>query len=200
MLDDAANEALQKGLAGWFSRLDGAEKWALVGLGVALALGPLGLGLAAAFGALFEKPAIPNTQQIEATWWLLWITLPVATPVFLAVAFGGRGYDQVIFLAVILCIFWAVGQQETINTKRGDLYCYAELDERGVAYEPLCRDFNEYGFVSDASRVTGPPAARASLLTAVAFGYTVDARGLVMALSGILAAVCLGYLARRQTE
>lgn len=200
MLNDAADEALQKGLAGWLSRLDWNQKLALVGLSAALVLGPLGQGIAAAFGALFEKAAIPNTQQIEATWWLLLITLPVATPVFLVVAFWDRGNDGWVVLAVIGCIFWAVGQQETVNTKRGDLYCYAELTDRGAAYESRCRDFDEYGFLSDASRVHGPPPAQAGLLTALAFGYTVDARGLLMVFSGILAAVCIGYLVRRQTE
>ena len=179
---------------------DDSQKLALVGLAVALTLGPLGQGLAAAFGVLFDKAAIPSTQQIEATWWLLLITLPIALPVFLLTAFWGRGSDGLIVLGVIVCVFWAVGQQETVNTQRGDLYCHAELNSLEAEYEAQCRDFDEYGFLSDASRIQGPPAAHAGLLTALAFGYTVDARGMLMVFCGILAAVCLGYLVRRQTE
>lgn len=66
-----ADEALDHTFSGWLARTDENQKLALVGLAFALALGPLGQGLLAAFGVLFDKAAVPNTQQIEATWWLV---------------------------------------------------------------------------------------------------------------------------------
>lgn len=200
LLEKGADEVLDHTFKGWLSRTDESQKAALVGLAFALALGPLGQGLAAAFGVLFDEASIPSTQQLEATWWLVVITLPVALPVFVCVAFWGRWSQGAIAAVVIACVIWAVGQQDTVNTQRGNLYCYAELNGLEASYESKCRKFDQYGFLSDAQRIQGPPQARAGLLTGLAFAYTADARGALMAVCGVIAAICLGYLVRRQME
>ena len=200
LLEGGADKLLDHTFKGWLSRTDESQKFALVALAAALALGPLGQGLLAALGVLFDDASIPSTQQVEATWWLVLITLPIALPVFVCVAFWGRWSTGGIALAVGLCVIWGVSQQDAVDTQRGNLYCYAELNGLEAGYESTCRDFDQRGFVSDASRIHGPPEATAGLLAGLAFSYTADSRGLLMALCGVVAAASIGYLVRRQME
>ena len=200
LLERGGDKALEHTFKGWLSRADDNQKFALIALAFALALGPLGQGLLAALGVLFNDASIPSTVQLEATFWLILITLPIALPVFVCVAYWGRLSLYGMAFVVALCVFWGVSQQDYVNTQRGDVYCYAELHGLETTYESECREFNQRGFASDASQIHGPPPAAAGMLAGLAFSYTAEARGFLMAFCGVVAAASIGYLVRRQME
>jgi hypothetical protein len=193
-----ADKAVKAGLSGWWAKRSSTEQAATALIGVALAIGPLGQGLLAAFGALF-KDEIPSSKQIEALIWLLWITLPLAAFVFIVVWLPGKAAMPVtLIVAGIAALAGAYLTKNTgAPTKLAGIYCYAEASGGRVVYEQQCRDFNNAGFIAENAPRVGNPSQSPQIYSS-ALAYTVDARGSVMAFAAILAAIGLGLIARQR--
>jgi hypothetical protein len=193
-----ADKLIKKGLAGWWARADDAQKFGVVGLSVAAAIGPLGQGLAGGFGILFSEAALPSSKQLAAVAWLFVITLPVAAWILVVVlGFGKMPGGGLLALAAGAAVLagWVM-QSPSIPTKLGDLYCYASVNSSGAYYEQTCRDFDAAGFVSETYDKVSPSGSLDVFGWAVA--YTADARGLLMVVASIIAALSVSTLIRRE--
>lgn len=194
VLRKGADKAIEAGLRGWWSRRSPYQKVAIGLISFGLAIGPLGQGVFAAFGALFDDK-IPNSTQVEALVWLLWITAPLAAfcitcvwltrmskhPIGIIISAGFAS-----FLAA--CAVFASGVPKDL----AGVYCYADLQGTHVIYEHQCRTFNSWGFIAEnASRVGHSGSAQIGYS---AYAYTVDARGWLMAFAAILASAGVGVL------
>lgn len=199
---DSASRQTQGGSEADSALMDSLDSTQRAGIGLLLAgatLGPLGLGFLAATEVLFG-PEIPSSEQVAAIGWLFIITLPLAVFVAIVVIGFGRASFPVLIgaaaiAAVIISAFLA---NSPAPTRLGDFYCYAEVKNGAVEYEKACRDFDHAGFVAEnAPRAspTGAPVVLGSLLA-----YTSEARGSVMALASILAAIGVGLLIRHASE
>jgi hypothetical protein len=201
LLEKGADKVVKTGLEGWWEDRNDAEKTATGLIAAALALGPLGQGLLAAAGALFAAGDIPSSKQIEALFWLLWITAPLAAFVVVAVWLPGKLANGPVALiaagAASVAAAWATLASEAPKALAG-VYCYADFRGAGVAYEEQCRAFNNAGFIADNAPRVGSPSASADIFSS-AVAYTADARGTAMALAAIMASVGIGLLLREQS-
>ena len=197
-VESQADAAIKRGLAGWWAQADEGQKFATAGLTAAAVLGPLGQGILAAFGVLFSEAALPSSKQIAAVFWLFVITLPVAAWILVVVlAVGKMAFPAVLVGAGIAAYLGGqLMSSPSIPQKVGDLYCYASLGSNGVHYESYCRDFDTAGFVSHTYDKVGKPSGSADIF-GWAVAYTSDARGSIMVLASIIAAISAGYLIRR---
>lgn len=200
VLRGQVDRALEAGAAGWWSSLDESQKFAVGALGFAAAIGPIGQGLVAALGSLF-KPAIPSSTQVEAVFWLFLITLPLAAGVLVFVLAAGRGPlgGVLAFTGGVTFIAGAAMASIAIPDKLGDFYCYADFSGGAIVYEQQCRDFDSLGFVTQTHDIAGS-ASGAPEVVGWAFVYVADARGFVMAMASVIAAVAAGYLIRREMD
>jgi hypothetical protein len=204
----AADDAIKSSTAGWLARADARQRLALSALAFALAIGPLGQGLLAASGALFDEAAVPTTQQLRAVGWLFLIAAPVVLPILGYMFFGevdGAGPARMsprslLFLCAFLAIVGASVAGGASQNLAADTYCYADLHGLEVHYEQQCRKFDDLGFMKateNAMQKTSNPYARAGAVLVVAAIFTIDARGALMVVAAALAAWAVGYLLRR---
>jgi hypothetical protein len=200
-IEKQADAAIKSGLAGWWARADENQKAAVVGLAVAAAIGPLGQGIAGAFGVLFKEAALPSGKQVEAVFWLFLITLPVVAFILALMTLAGRMAGPAVLIAAGAASYfggvWMASA--SIPDHLGDLYCYATLRSGGVHYEKACREFDTLGFLSHTQGSVGNPSKSADIFGWAAV-YTADARGEVMLFAAIVGAIAGGYLLRRALE
>jgi hypothetical protein len=194
VLRKGADKAIEAGLKGWWSRRSPYQKGAIGLISFGLAIGPLGQGVLAAFGALFNDK-IPNSTQVEALVWLLWITAPLAAFVVTCVWLARRRTNPVGILLVAgaasVLTAWVVFASGTPKELAG-VYCYADVQGTQVIYEQQCRDFNSWGFIAEnAPRIGHSDSANIGVS---AFVFTIDARGQLMAFAAFLASVGVGVL------
>lgn len=198
LLERGADRAIKAGLGGWWERRTENEKVATGFIAFGLALGPLGMGLLGAIGALF-KDEIPSSKQLEAVFWLLIITAPLAAFVILFVwVVGKHAPFPVAAGAAAIAAVVAAGlmTNSSVPDKLSGLYCYAEYGGGRVAYERACHDFNSLGFVLENADRASPSGAGKVFGSAVA--YTSDSRGSVMALASMMVAFGIGLLLRER--
>jgi hypothetical protein len=197
-LRDLADKVAEPSLKRWWSRRSTTERWATGLIALALAIGPLGQGIPAGFGALFDDK-IPSSKQVEALLWLLWIALPLVAFILVGFVLAGRiSGGLVAILAGIAAVSAAVVVEHSPAPKGlAGLYCYADARGGRVLYEQECREFNASGFIAENEPRVGNPSS-ATEIYASAVAYTADARGTIMVMSAILASVGVGLLIRRQ--
>jgi hypothetical protein len=197
ILDHAKDKVAEKVLGGWWSQRSDTEKVATALLITGAALGPLGQGLLAVVGQLYVD-AIPTAKQIEATGLLLWLTLPVAAFLIVIVAVPGKhgSFPVALILAGIASVASAsLTYASHAPNRLADFYCFADASNGVIVYEHQCRSFNTAGFVTENVSRLGSPSRSADILSS-AVAYTSDARGSLMVVAGILAAVGIGLLFR----
>ena len=198
LVGKGADKVVKTGLEGWWAARNETEKIATGLIAAALALGPLGQGILAATGALFAAGDVPTSKQIEALFWLLWITAPLAAFVVAVVWLPGKvangGVSLIIAGAASVAAAWLTMASEAPKSLAG-VYCYANFQGGGVAYEEQCRAFNNAGFIADNTPRVGNPSASVDIFSS-AVAYTADARGTAMALAAILASIGVGMLFR----
>jgi|GEM_PF-3352818 len=197
-LRDLTDKVAEPSLKRWWSRRSTTERWAMGAIALAIAIGPLGQGLPAGFGALFDDK-IPSSKQLEALLWLLWIALPLVAFILVVVVLAGRisGGTVAILAGIAAVSAAAVVEHSPAPKQLAGLYCYADARDGSVLYEQECREFNTSGFIAENEPRMGNPSS-ATEIYASAVAYTADARGTIMALSAILASVGVGLLIRRQ--
>jgi hypothetical protein len=199
LLRRGADKAIASGLRGWWQRRSVGERLATGLILGGLAIGPLGLGIVGALGALFTN-GIPTSKQIEAVGWLLLITAPLsAACLIVAWAAGKHGSVPVVLgvAAAAAVLVSTVLSNSTVPNHLAGLYCYAEVVGGASVYEKTCRDFKHAGFIADNSPRVSPSGAIAVFGSALA--YTVDARGLLMAIAAVLVSTGIGLLLREHT-
>jgi hypothetical protein len=199
LLRKGADKAIANGLRGWWQRRSVGERFATGLILGGLAIGPIGLGVFGAVGALFTN-AIPTNKQLEAVGWLLLITAPLsASCLIVAWAAGKHGSVPVVLgvAAAAAVLVSAVLSNSTVPNHLAGLYCYAEVDGGASVYEETCRDFKHAGFIADNSPRVSPSGAIAVFGSALA--YTVDARGSLMAIAALLVSTGIGLLLREHT-
>jgi hypothetical protein len=200
LLRKGADKAIQTGLSGWWESRTETEKAAVVLIGVALAIGPLGQGLLGAVKALFST-ALPTSKQLEAVVWLLLITAPLAAFVIVVITMPGKVSNVPVALGVAgiaAVVASYLLSQTPIPDSLSGVYCYAELGGVGVIYEEQCREFNNAGFYAENAPIAGSPSATPQIFSS-AVAYTADARGSVMAFASILASVGIAMIIRERS-
>lgn len=186
------DRAISAGAGNWFARADESQKLAIGAIVAAATLGPLGQGFLAAIKVLYSSK-LPNSEQLQAVVWLAVLTLPVFAAATAGLYFAGKtagGAVLAIAAAASVAGSWLMGKIG-VPKQLGDLYCYND----GQALERLCREFDTRGFTSEVQSAKG-----SSDILSIAFSYTADARGVLMAACGAAAGVGCGYLLRRETE
>jgi hypothetical protein len=199
LLRKGADKAIESGLGGWWQQRNDNEKLATGLIAFGVAIGPLGLGLLGALGALF-KDAIPSSQQLEGVFWLLLITAPLAAFCIVVVWVAGKHGPLPGALgaaAIAAVVVSALLSQSSVPNELAGLYCYAEVDGGGIAYESQCREFNHAGFVAENQSRASPTGAAAVFGSALV--YTVDARGSIMAFAAIMVSIGVGLLFREHS-
>ena len=150
------------------------------------------------FGALFGKGSIPGSTQVEAVFWLLLITAPLAVFVIVAVSAFGHGpvLGVLAFAAVASVVVGGFMRYIDVPESLAGVYCYADVSSSGgVVYEEQCREFNNAGFYADNAQIVGNRSASPQIF-ASALAYTIDARGFLMAMASIMAGIGIGILIR----
>lgn len=196
VLRKGADKALEHAVSGWWERRSSTERTATALIAFGLAIGPLGQGLFAALGALYRN-SIPSTRQLEAVWWLLVTTAPLAGGVFTAALRFGRHHPMHVLVPAALAALLAgfVAASSPAATELAGFYCYADFDGTAPVYESACREFDHRGFVAENRPYAGSPSGSARIL-ASAVAYTVDARGTLMVVASVSVSVGLGLLLR----
>lgn len=190
-VDDFGDQAVAAIAGGWYARADDGQKFAVALVAAAAVLGPLGQGLLAALETLYSSK-LPSAEQVEAVFWLAVLTLPVFAAAAAGLYFAGRlASGAVLAVAALAAVggFYAM-VAFGVPTHLGDVYCYND----GRVLERTCRDFDEWGFTSRVSSADSPTE-----ILSIAYVYTADARGGLMAACGVVAGLGCGYLARRET-
>ncbi len=193
-LNKFADHAVKAASAGWWSTASSAQKLAVAALVGAACLGPLGQGLAGLFRALYS-PQVPSAQQVLGVFLLALLTLPVFASFVVGVGFAGRplnGPVTLLMMGLVAVVGAALTRHLAFDSLR-DFYCY----NNGAVLEHQCRDFNYVAFNSAAAASGGGPAGAVSII-GNAFLYTADARGIVMAVAGLIGGVGAGMLIRLQ--
>jgi hypothetical protein len=157
----------------------------------ASALGVIGSSLLSVLG---DAGKVPTAESFVAAFWLLAITLPVAivAAVVAGVLTAGKPVMSgpvALMVLGLLCLGGVVAMNWIIEAAGGSLgnfYCYND----GRILESACRTFDEQGLLSSSG--TGPTGA-ARFMTNVAV-LTVDARGWLMVVCGVVAGGAAGYL------
>lgn len=191
------DEILRKPKEAWWNSLDSGKQSAWAAMGGASAVAVLGVPI---LSVILEGSKIPAGKNLVASFWLLAITLPVAGVAALIVYLGSSppklvGGPQ--WLAV--CAVAALGGVTVMNGivegaggSLADFYCY----NSGNIHETACRTFNTQGL---ATTPLGSPIQNANFLGNVVV-LTIDARGFLMVVCGIIAGCGAGYLIRRSSD
>lgn len=199
LLRKGADEVVKSGLSGWWEHRTDVEKRATLLIGAALAIGPLGQGIAATFGVLLGEGSIPTSKQLEAVLWLLLITAPLAAFTIVVVSLWYSG--PMTWIAAGAAAVLAAGVLSTSDVPKSlaGVYCYAEVGDGRVVYEEQCRDFNDAGFYAENAPRVGTLSESANIFSS-AVAYTIDARGTVMAFASILASAGIGLIIRERAR
>lgn len=195
-LERGADKAVVAGLSGWWARRSETEKTATALIAFAITIGPLGMGLLAAAGALFNSE-VPNGRQVAAVFWLFLIAAPLAAFCLVFVSTAGKhaAVPVALGLAAVAAVLVSGGLTNSpIPSELAGLYCYAGLGGGEIVYEAQCRKFDNAGFVAANRGRTSPSGG--ALVFASAVAYTADARGSIMAAAAILASIGVGLLIR----
>jgi hypothetical protein len=190
----AENKVAKAALGGWWSEADDGKKLAVGALVGAATLGPLGQGFLAAIAKLYTRE-LPSAEQIKAVFWLAVLTLPVFLAAVAGMFFLGKIYTPVVLgLAAAAAILGGVVMDKAaVPATLKDVYCYND----GRVLEHQCRQFNEAGFQRSTTAAGGGVNGWSRDL-GYAFTYVADARGSLMAVSGVVGGLAAGYLVRRE--
>lgn len=197
VLINKSDQVLDAGFQSWWKRVDANQRFAARALIAAALIGPIGATVIT-IGQSIVNPKF-STEIFVALLWLAFLTLPVVTAGVVAVLIMGRANLAVgllVVAGVTLAAAWFVGEVGA-PTSLGELYCYADISSGGVVYENECRSMDTQGYIDRSAPGLSPSTSPSIILGA--FAVVADARGVLMALCGVVAGVAGGYLARRAT-
>jgi hypothetical protein len=187
LVDKATGSIREK----WWASQDDDQKLAWWGIFIAAAIGVLGVNL----WELATTSEIPTSLHMAAALYLILITLPVAAAAAAFTLFVGRTTGAVLTFIAAGAAMAGVGAMtalmEAFREPLKEFYCYND----GTVLETACREFNMQAY--EATPHGGSPALNLQLLAKV-FVLTVDARGIVMVICGLVAGLCAGYLIKRK--
>ena len=191
LADNLTGKAVTAVAGNWFERADENQRVALGVVAAAAVLGPLGQGLLAASQALYSTE-LPSSEQLKAVWWLAVLTLPVFAAAVTIVSLLGKGHIMALMgLAALASLGGSIIMGATVPKQLEEVYCYND----GQVLENECREFQTEEFLAEWYTADG-----SSERLSVAFAYTADARGLLMAMCGVAAGAGGGYILRRELE
>jgi len=197
-VERAADKVVKTGFTGWWATTDDNQKLAWYAILAGALIGPLGQGVPATFGALYKSP-VPSGMQLEAVFWLLLITAPVAA--FIIVGWLAAGHmpgGAALILAAGVCVLaGGVMNSASIPKSLAGVYCYADASGAPPVYESACREFNNAGFYAENAERVGNPSESANVFSS-AVAYTADSRGSLMVFASILASLGVAHLVRRE--
>ena len=182
---------------GWFQGQSPDRRLATRLLLFSALVGVVGVPILSAVQAV-RVPGL-DRGNVEAVFWLLVLTAPVAAYAGLVTwTLGKASFPVTLILAGAAAYFAGVGLANGgVPADLGDLYCFASVNTGGVYYESACRQFDALGFLSSAEPYAGSPSGSPQVFS-WAFVYVAEARGIVMAVCGIVAGGALGYLFREE--
>lgn len=199
-LERGADRAIGAASAGWWARADDNQKLAVWAAVAAVTIGPLGLGVAGLLKVLYGGPSVPGSEQLQAVFYLLVITAPIAIGVGIIVFLAGKvATPGLVLLAGGASYLAGAGVASATMTKLGDFYCYAGFKDGAVVYETGCRAYDQAGFIAATGGPPGSPGEAAEVM-GWAFVFVSESRGAIMAVAGVVAAAAVAYLLRRESE
>ncbi len=146
--------------------------------------------------ALYGNQA-PSIEQFRAVVYLWAITAPVSIAALLGAILWGKMHWTPLLTgmagAAIAGVTVMPAAGSSMYRSLGEFYCFRGLEGGRFVLERACREADSLGFL--AANV--PKVGKHDLdVLRAAFAYTVDVRGLIMAVAGLTAGLAAGYLIR----
>ncbi len=190
-INSSIDELTKRQRETWWHGLSGEERLAWSVLVLAGLVGPLGMGVMAALGQLY-RGGVPSINQFEAVALLAIVAAPVFLGASVLLLTARLGAVAFMWAAMAALAGGAATSSLGPTTSLGNFYCYRSFS----VSEHACRVFDQAGFAQSAHAAGGGPSGGARVL-GFAVAYTADARGLLMAVCGVVAGLAAGYLIRQ---